>query len=118
MRSVPVDIQTFMTHVETPVGIDPVVDFDTGEHRKDNQGTPKWKLTVLYREPGRKRELVEIGFAAPNAPEAEPGATLIVQGLTARHWENTNKYGTSSGITLSADRIGFKPATGTAKAAA
>ncbi len=116
MRNVPVDINAFLTNVLSPVGFDPVVDYDTGEHRRTNDGVPRWRLTVLYQEPGRKKELVEIGFAAAEPPEAEPGAELLLQGLNARHWEATNAYGTASGITLTADEIGFKPNhhTGTA----
>ncbi len=106
-----------MSNVHTPIGFDPVVSYETGEHRRDNNGVLKWKLTVLYQEPGRKKELVEIGFSAAETPEAKPDATLIIQGLVARHWENTNQYGTSSGITLSADTIGFKPPTAVRAAA-
>jgi hypothetical protein len=109
MRNVPVDINTFLTNVQSPVGFDPVVDLETGEHRRNNDGVPRWRLTVLYQEPGRKRELVEIGFAADQPPEAEPGAQLLLRGLTARHWETTNAYGTRSGMSLTADEIGFKP---------
>ena len=73
MRSVPVDIKTFTSHMLSPVGIDPVVDYKTGEHRRDNNDVLKWKLTVLYQEPKRKKELVEIGFSAPQAPEGDAG---------------------------------------------
>ena len=110
MRSVPVDINAFMSNVHTPIGFDPVVSYETGEHRRDNKDVPKWKLTVLYQEPGRKKELVEVGFSAHQVPEGDANSTLVLQGLTARHWENTNQYGTSSGITLSAESVGFKPA--------
>jgi hypothetical protein len=111
MRNVPVDINTFQINVIGPVGIDPVTDFETGEHRRTRDGIPRWRLTLLYQEPGRRKELVEIGFAAPTPPEAEPGAAVVLTGLVARHWETTNDYGTSSGITLSADTVGFRPAT-------
>ena len=111
MRSVPVDINTFMNNIVMPVGVDPVVVFETGEQRRDNKEVLKWKLMVLYQEPGRKKELVEIGFSAPQIPEGDANSTLVLQGLVARHWENTNAYGTSSGISLSADTVGFKPAT-------
>jgi hypothetical protein len=110
VRNVPVDIPLFLSHVVAPVGIDPVTDFETGEHRRNRDGVLRWKLTVLYQEPGRKKELVEISFAAPSAPEAEPGAQVVLSGLVARHWETTNEYGTNSGVTLAADTIGFQPA--------
>lgn len=112
MRTVPVDIPLFLSHVVAPVGIDPVTDFTTGEHRRNRDGLPRWKLTVLYQEPGRKKELVEVSFAAPSAPEAEPGAQVVLSGLVARHWEATNEYGTNSGLTLAADTVGFQTATG------
>jgi hypothetical protein len=118
VRTVPVDIPLFLSHVVAPVGIDPVTDFETGEHRRNRDGVPRWKLTVLYQEPGRKKELVEVAFAAPTAPEAAPGDQVVLSGLVARHWEATNDYGTNSGITLAADTIGFQPAgrTGTNRA--
>lgn len=111
MRNIPVDINAFLSKVVGPVGFDPVVDYDTGEHRRNNDGVPRWKLTVLYQDQGRKKELVEIGFAAPQPPErASESDQLVLQGLVARHWENTNAYGTSSGVALSADTVGFTPA--------
>ena len=112
MRNIPIDIAAFLGNVVSPVGFDPVVNYETGEQRRNNDGLLRWRLTVLYQEPGRKKELVEIGFAATTPPEATPGAELILQGLVGRHWENTNEYGTSSGVTLSADSIAFKPAAG------
>ena len=109
MRSIPVDIAAFLANVVTPVGFDPVVDYQTGEHKRNRDGVPRWRLTVLYQEPKRKKELVEIGFAAVDPPDAEAGAELILQGLSAKHWETTNEYGTSSGVVFTADSIGFKP---------
>jgi hypothetical protein len=111
MRTIPVDTAALMTNVVGSLGIDPVVDYDTGEHRKNRDGVPRYKLTLLVQEPGRKKELVEVGFAAAELPEQKAADDqVILQGLVARHWENTNEYGTSSGITLSADAVGFKPA--------
>jgi hypothetical protein len=116
VRTIPVDIAAFMGKVQSVVALKPVVDFDTGEQRRDRDGTPRWKLTVLYLEdPKRKLELVEIGFAAAEAPEPSPGAELVLAGLVGRHWENTNEYGTNSGVALSAGSVGFKPAAGTGR---
>jgi hypothetical protein len=114
MRTIPVDINAFMASVQSVVALDPVVDYDTGEQRKDRDGVPRWKLTVLFQEENRKRELVEVGFAAATTPEPSPGAELVLTGLVARHWETTNDYGTNSGVSLSAQSVGFKPAASSA----
>ena len=111
MKNIPVDIAAIMAGIQSVVGLDPVVDYDTGEQRRDRNGVPRWKLTVLYQDGRRKRELVEIGFAAVDAPEPSPGAQLVLTGLSARPWENSNEYGFSSGVTLSAETVRFNPPT-------
>ena len=111
MRNIPVDINAFMTNVISPVGFDPVVDFETGEQRRTRDGVPRWRLSVLYQAPRQRKELVEIGFAAQQPPEAEPGAELILAGLSVSYWETTGRNGeTRSGMSLTVDDLGFKPA--------
>ncbi len=67
MRSYPIDLAVIMANIENVVALDPVVDLDTGEQRRDRNGVLRWKLTVLYKDPSAfKRELLEIGFAAPS----------------------------------------------------
>ena len=110
MRSYPIDLAVIMANIENVVAFDPVVDLDTGEQRRDRNGVLRWKLTVLYKDPSAyKRELLEIGFAAPTALEPGPGDELIMTGLSGRPWERQNGYGFSSGFALSAESVAFKP---------
>lgn len=110
MRSYPIDLAAFMPNVESVVALDPVVDLDTGEQRRDRNGVLRWKLTVLYNDPtAYKRELVEIGFASPTPLEPGPGDELMLTGLSGRPWNRQNAYGFSSGFALSAEQVAFKP---------
>ncbi len=110
MRSYPIDLGVMMPNIESVVALDPVVDLDTGEQRRDRNGVLRWKLTVLYKDPSAyKRELLEIGFASASPPEPGPGDELVMTGLSGRPWERTNTYGTTSGFALSAESVNFKP---------
>jgi hypothetical protein len=110
VRSYPIDLGVMMPNIESVVALDPVVDLDTGEQRRDRNGVLRWKLTVLYNDPSAyKRELVEIGFAAATPPEPGPGDELIITGLSGRPWNRQNSYGFSSGFALSAEGVAFKP---------
>ena len=111
MRNFPIDINAFMAMLRGVSDIDPVVDRDTGEHRTDRDGVPRWRLEVLVREPGQVRsQVVHIGFSSRERPVIDHTGELVITGLVGRHWENTNQYGTSSGVALSADTVAFKPA--------
>jgi hypothetical protein len=110
VRSYPIDSATILANTESVVALDPVVDIETGEQRRDRNGVLRWKLTVLYNDPGGyKRELLEIGFAANTPPEPGPGDELVINGLAGRPWERQNAYGYSSGFALSAEAISFRP---------
>ncbi len=109
MKSVPVDPNEFDRNVMAIIGIEPVLDFDTGQQKTDRDGAPKWRLQVLYKTPRqRKPDVEEIGFATADLPEPGPMDRPVFVGLMARHWENTNDYGTSSGISLSAETVTFR----------
>lgn len=109
MRSIPVDINTFMTNIRGVSGIDPVTDFDTGEHKRDKEGVKRWKLEVLYREPRMsKSEVVQVAFSAHDEPDVN-GGELVITGLVGRPWSNSNDYGHSSGVSLQADSVTFRP---------
>jgi hypothetical protein len=111
IRNVPVDTAALLANVHGCLGIDPVVDYDTGEHKKNRDGVPRYKAVLVYQLPGRKRDLIEIGFAASEVPvQTSAEDEIILQGLVVRHWSSTNEYGHSSGMSLSADVVGFKPA--------
>jgi hypothetical protein len=92
------------------IGIEPVLDFDTDTQKVDRRtNAPKWRLQLLYKAPtARKPEVVEVGFATDEVLEVNPTDRPVFTGLVARHWENTNEYGTSSGLSLSADEIQFR----------
>ena len=122
MYRIPVDVDAFMAGVETPLGFDPVVDFDSGEQRTNREGLKQWKLDVSYRQPPTaqrprpgKRQVVEIKFSANELPEHKPNSTLHIGGMTVQYWQNTDDKGQArSGITLSAETVTFTPETGRA----
>ncbi len=93
------------------IAVEPVLDFQTQTQKTDREGANKWRLQLLYKAPtARRPEVVEVGFASPDQPEPGPTDRPVFAGLVARHWENTNEYGTSSGLSLSAEQITFRSA--------
>lgn len=95
--------------VRAVIDIEPVLDFDTQKQKTDKEGAAKWRLQLLYKAPNaRKPEVVEVGFATTDRPSPAPTDRPVFAGLVARHWENTNEYGTSSGLSLSADKVTFR----------
>ena len=110
MNVVPVDANLFSAHIVGVVAIDPVTDYDTGEHKTDRDGIPKWRVQVIHQVPGRRRELVDVNFAASTEPSPGEGARPVFTNLQARHWENQNAYGYSSGLSLTADEVSFRTA--------
>ena len=109
MNSVPVDPAAFDQSVRAVIDIEPVLDFDTQQQKTDREGAAKWRLQLLYKAPtARKPEVVEVGFATADRPNPGPNDRPVFAGLVARHWENTNEYGTSSGMSLSADTVTFR----------
>ena len=108
MNSVPIDPTVFDQCVRAVIDIEPVLDFDTQQQKTDREGAAKWRLQLLYKAPNaRKPEVVEVGFATPDRPTPSPNDRPVFAGLVARHWENTNEYGTSSGLSLSAESVTF-----------
>ncbi len=111
MNPIPVDAAVFDQCVQMVVGVEPVLDFDSQAHKTDRDGMPKWKLQLLYKAPNaRKPEVVEVGFAAVEVPDVSPTSRPLFKGLVARHWSNENDYGYSSGVSLSAEQVGFREA--------
>jgi len=112
MNSVPIDPNVFDQCVIAVIGVEPVLDFDTDTQKVDRRtNAPKWRLQLLYKAPtARKPEVVEVGFATAEVLEVNQGDRPVFSGLVARHWENTNEYGTSSGLSLSAEEIKFRSA--------
>ncbi len=111
MNQIPVDAAMFDQCVLMVIGAEPVLDFETQAHKTDRDGLPKWKLQMLYKAPmARKPEVVEVGFAAAEVPELSPTSRPVFKGLVARHWDNENAYGYSSGVALSAEAVGFRDA--------
>lgn len=110
MNQIPIDTNQFVANIVGVVAIDPVTDYDTGEHKTNRDGTPKWRLQVIYQPAGRRRELVDIGFAAATEPMPGPGDRPVFVNLVGRHWANQNDYGYSSGIALSCDELKFRSA--------
>ena len=109
MNSVPIDPAVFDQCVRAIIDIEPVLDFETQQQKTDREGANKWRLQLLYKAPNaRKPEVVEVGFATPDRPNPGPTERPVFAGLIARHWENTNDYGTSSGLALSADTVTFR----------
>jgi hypothetical protein len=103
------DTATIMANIESIVALDPVVDLDTGEQRRDRNGVLRWKLTVVYNDPASyRRELLEIGFAHPKALEPGPGDQLVMTGLSGRPWQRTNAYGFNAGFAVSAETVAFQ----------
>ncbi|MEM9656351.1 MAG: hypothetical protein AAGA65_30005 [Actinomycetota bacterium] len=112
MNVVPVDPNVFDKSVMAVIGVEPVLDFDTEAQKVDRRtNAPKWRLQLLYKAPtARKPEVVEVGFATDEVLDINPTDRPVFTGLVARHWENTNEYGTSSGLSLSAEAITFRSA--------
>ena len=52
MNTYPLDTNVIMANIESVVALDPVVDMDTGEQRRDRNGVLRWRLTVVYNDPG------------------------------------------------------------------
>ena len=111
MNSVPVDPAVFDQGVMAVIAVEPVLDFNTQMQKTDREGAAKWRLQMLYKAPtARKPEVVEVGFSSPDQPQVAQGDRPVFAGLVARHWENTNEYGTSSGLSLSAEKVTFRSA--------
>ncbi len=103
------DTAIFDQGVRAIIDIEPVLDFDTQMQKTDRDGAAKWRLQLLYKAPAaRKPEVVEVGFATADRPNPGPDDRPVFVGLMARHWENTNEYGTSSGLSISADAVTFR----------
>lgn len=110
MKQIPIDLNEFNDNIKAFIGIEPVVDFDTGEHRKDRDGRAKYRLQLLYKTARqRKPDVVEVGFASHEEPQLHDGTRPAFHGLIGRHWHNENEYGASSGVSLSAEAIDFTP---------
>jgi hypothetical protein len=110
VNTYPLDTAVIVANTESVVALDPVVDFDTGEQRRDRNGVLRWKLTVVYNDPASyRRELLEIGFASATAPEAGAGDELVMTGLSGRPWQRQNAYGFNSGFSVSAETVAFRP---------
>ncbi len=111
MSSYPIDVASYLSWVRGVSDIDADVDYTTGEHKTNRDGVPMWRLEVLVRRPGARRsEVDQIKFPAREAPVIDPAGELVITNLIGRHWANENDYGYSSGVALSADAVGFKPA--------
>jgi len=115
MREVPVDAAALLAPVDVVIGIDEVLETDesgnpTGQQRLTNDGVPKWKLVLSARNGRGKRELIEIGFAAAEAPEYGPKDLPHFRNLKAMHWH----MGNNAGLALTAEAVAFKPAAGNA----
>ena len=119
MNTYPLDTKLILANIESVVALDPVVDLDTGEQRRDRNGVPRWKLTVVYNDPGAyRRELLEIGFASPKALEPGSGDELVITGMSGRPWQRQNAYGFNSGFAVSAETVAFRPRNSREPAAA
>lgn len=116
MNEYPIDSNRFMSETVTAVyGIAPVVDLETGEHRRNRDGIPKWKVRLICEPVGlngarRKPEFVEVNVACHEHDlDRTKGNWPTFDGLTVRQWSMTNDRGTSFGMSLSAQRVTFGP---------
>jgi len=110
MRNYPLDTNAIKANTIATVSVDPVVDFNTGEQKRDKDGIPKWRLEILVREPGATRSEVDhINFAAHEPPTATTPDEMVLTGLVGRPWSNENDYGHSSGVAMSAKSVRFQP---------
>lgn len=113
MRNYPLDINALKAMIIATVSVDPVVEYKTGEHKRDKEGIPKWRLEILVREPGTTRSEVDrINFSAHEPPQITTPDELVLTGLTGRPWSNENDYGYTSGVAMSAKSVRFQSARG------
>ena len=109
-RNIPVDATVFDQMVRAVIDIVPVTEFDTGEQKRTKDGVPKYRVQLLVATGARKPEVLEVNFAAIQLPEFDPAKRPVFVGLTVSAWENTNEYGTSSGVSWSCEEVRFRAA--------
>ncbi len=109
-RNIPVDATVFDQMIRAVIDIVPVTDFDDGKQKKTKDGVPKYRVQLLVATGARKPEVMEVNFASIQVPEFDPAKRPVFVGLTVSAWENTNEYGTSSGVSWSCDEVRFRSA--------
>ena len=115
MNEYPIDGDRLLGRVTQVYGIDPVVDIESGEHVRDRDGIPKWKIRMIYEGVGpsgqrRKPEFIEVGVAChEHELDRSQGDWPTFADLNVRQWSMTDTYGTRHGMSLSAKAVRFGP---------
>ena len=80
----------------------PVTDFETRQHKADENGEPLYNLQVVWLEDDGAQI---IGLKVAGDPKVAQGAMLELGGLVAFYWTMTDKSGPRSGVSFRADRV-------------
>jgi hypothetical protein len=69
---------------------------ETGEIRRDRDGTPQWVVGLAVRQAeGRRMDVIEVTVPGERPPVIEAGARVVVVGLWAVMWEVGDRHGQS-----------------------
>ena len=97
---IPVDMSGLTFMAAAPAR--PVTDFETRQHKADENGEPLYNLQVVWLEDGGA-QIISVKVAGE--PQVAQGAMLAFEGLVAFPWAMNDRSGPRSGVAFRADRI-------------
>jgi hypothetical protein len=109
----------FRASVLEVVDVQAEYEFDTGAHKTNRDGVPRYHLGLAYQGPDdREWSKVKVKFHSRNVPPeaiADLSAFRVsMAGIVARPWESEGR----SGISVTAEQVDFQPINGAKQSAA
>ena len=83
-------------------GARPVTDFETRQHKADENGEPLFNLQVVWLE-DEGAQIIAVKVAGD--PRVAQGAMLELEGLVAFPWSMNDRSGPRSGVAFRAHRV-------------